>query len=146
MNTVDRELFEQLERDWTTYISKIESKGEIAWQAPHLMGKLVDFEGDLPESGAYKPDMMPATIDKYRKIYISEAEAFAGRMLYRVPRALRIYVALEPIIKRKEDYNQARMVALLNETGTACTLDSYKKRRARAKVFWVSHAKLNMNR
>ena len=143
MNTKDREVFEQLERDWTTYISKIESMEEIPWQAESVMAKMQAYKGDLPQSGSYKPDTMPGTIDKYRKFYISDGEKFAGRMLYRVPRALRIYVALEPIIKRKEDYTQARLVALLNETGTHCTLDQYKKRRAKAKMWWVYHARLS---
>ena len=102
MNRIDTETFEMLERDWVNYVSKCESREEIPWQAEGVMAKMQIYCGDLPQGGNHKPDMMPSTIDKFRKIYITEDENFAARMIFRVPVNLQKYIMLEPIIRRKE--------------------------------------------
>lgn len=141
MNRADKELFEILERDWVHYVSKCESRDEIPWQGEGLMAKMQIYQGDLPTSGTYKPDMMPSTIDKYRKIPITEAERFAARMAFRVPANLQKHIMVEPIIRRREKITQETIAALCS-----CTLDQYKKGRAKAKLFWIYHARMNMGK
>lgn len=136
MNRADTELFETLERDWVHFVSKFEASSEIPWQAEGLMAKMQIYLGDLPRSGAYKPDMMPSTIDKYRKIYTTDSERFAMRMIFRVPKNLQKFVMIEPLIRRKEKVTQD---VIANVCG--CTLDQYKKGRAKAKLFWVYEAR-----
>lgn len=103
-----------------------------------VMAKMQIYCGDLPQGGNHKPDMMPSTIDKFRKIYITEDENFAARMIFRVPVNLQKYIMLEPIIRRKEKVTQIAIAALCD-----CTLDQYKKGRTKAKLYWVYHAGIN---
>lgn len=138
MNRADKELFEILERDWVNYVSKCESREEIPWQAEGVMAKMQIYCGDLPQGGSHKPDMMPSTIDKFRKFYITEDESFAARMVFRVPVNLQKFVMLEPIIRRQEKVTQVAIAALCS-----CTVDQYKKGRAKAKLYWVYHAGMN---
>lgn len=139
MNAADHELFKVLENAFATYCDKCESRDGIPWQAEGLMGKIQTYEGDLPQSGAYKPDMMPSTVDKYRKFYITELEYFAARMMFKVPKALRDYVVIEPIIRRKENVTQETLAYVCE-----VSVDQYKKRRGRAKVFLLAIARANM--
>ena len=138
MNRADTETFEMLERDWVNYVSKCESREEIPWQAEGVMAKMQIYCGDLPQGGNHKPDMMPSTVDKFRKIYITCEEDFAARMIFRVPVNLQKYIMLEPIIRRKEKVTQVTVAALCD-----CTLDQYKKGRTKAKLYWVYHAGIN---
>jgi len=139
MNKADKELFETLERDWVNYVSKHECANEIPWQAESVMAKMQIYKGDLPESGTYKPDTMPATIDAYRKFRITDAEYFAARMMFRVPRNLQKFVMLEPLIRRKEKVTQDMIAAICS-----CSLDQYKRGRVKAKLYWVFHARNNI--
>ena len=138
MNRADTELFEILERDWVNYVSKCESREDIPWQSEGVMAKMQIYCGDLPQGGGHKPDMMPSTIDKFRKIHITEEENFSARMIFRVPVNLQKFVMLEPIIRRQEKVTQVAIAALCS-----CTVDQYKKGRAKAKLYWVYHAGMN---
>lgn len=140
MNQQDKELFELLESAWVSYYSKCENREEIPWQAEGLMGKIQTYEGELPESGAYKPDMMPATVDKFRKFYITDLEYFAAKMMFKVPKALRDFVMIEPIIRRKENVTQKLIAAICG-----VTISQYEKRRRRSKLVLLHFARLSLS-
>ena len=143
MNRQETELFEDLERHWVNYFSKCERRDEIPWRSSHPAGQLVDYLGDIPRAEGNRPDMMPGIIDKYRKFQITHNEQFAARMIFKVPKQLRIFVMLEPLIKNKPNKEGKKPSQSVIAAACGCTLDQYKKRRGKAKDRLVSHAMIN---
>lgn len=136
MNADDRDLFAALECAFSTFWDKNEHSGEIPWQAESLMGKIQTYEGDLPQSGAYKPDKMPSVVDKFRKFHVTDEEHFAAKVFMLVPLSLRYFIIVEPLIRRREKVTQKVIAAVLG-----CSVSQYEKKRARAKIFAVAIAR-----
>lgn len=141
MNHADTVIFETIEKNWIEYFSKCEVRDEIPLRSDGLMSKMQTYHGDLPQGGL-KPDIMPGMIDKYRKFHITEQEHFAFKIMMAVPKPLRPFVMIEPLIRNKPNPKTGKKPS--QEFIAAycdCTIDYYKKRRARAKEYLVLEAK-----
>jgi len=56
-------------RVFCDYAQAVTLNHELALQAPHILGILVDHAGELPVSGGYLHDVMSGRIDRMRKIH-----------------------------------------------------------------------------
>lgn len=125
---MNKDLIKKIEADWSSYFEKCQSQNGIAWEGEGVMAKMIIYQGDLPESGAYKPDMMPSIVDNVRRFYTTHDEHFAARMMFSVPEHLRLFVMVPPL-KVVSGLKQEAKAHLLG-----CSLDQYKRKRAKAKL------------
>lgn len=136
MNHADTVLFETIEKNWVEYFSKCEARDEIPLRSGDSLSRMIVYQRGL------KPDTMSDVIDKFRKFSISEKEYFAFRMMLAVPKSLRLFVMLEPLIKNKPNpKNEKKPTQGVIAALCGCTIDEYKKRRGRAKDYLVLAAK-----
>lgn len=133
MTPQDSDFIKKIEHDWVYYIEKSTQRDEIPWQAESVMAKIQIYEGDLPQSGAYKPDSMPRTIDKYRKFYITEDELFAARVMVSIPKTLQPFVMFQPLLAGRPKITQELIAAMCG-----CNLSRYKNQRHKAKLFLLA--------
>lgn len=139
MTPQDSDLIKKIEHDWVYYIEKCNSRDEIPWQAESVMAKFQIYEGDLPQSGAYKPDSMPRTIDKYRKFYITDDEKFAARVMVSVPKQLQPFVMFQPLLSGRPNVTQETVAAICG-----VSLATYRKRRTVAKLMLLGKARAKL--
>ena len=135
MTPQDSDLIKKIEHDWVYYIEKTTQRDEIPWQAESVMAKIQIYEGDLPQSGAYKPDTMPQTIDKYRKFYITDRERFAARVMVSVPKNLQPFVMFQPLLSGRPKITQETIAALCG-----CNVVRYRNQRHKAKLYLLQAA------
>ena len=131
---MNKDLIKKIEADWSSYFEKCQSQNGIAWEGEGVMAKMIIYQGDLPESGAYKPDMMPSIVDNVRRFYTTHDEHFAARMMFRVPKSLQLYVMIPPL-KAVKNLNQEAKAHLIG-----CGLEQYKYRRKKAKAWLLFRA------
>lgn len=141
MTPQDSDFIKKIEHDWVYYIEKSTHRDEIPWQAESVMAKIQIYEGDLPQSGAYKPDSMPRTIDKYRKFYITEDEIFAARVMVSIPKTLQPFVMFQPLLAGRPKITQETIAAMCG-----CNLKRYDEQRHRAKLYLLEVGKSKLKR
>lgn len=145
MTSDDKYLYEILERDFISCVEKIWTCHDIPLKGPHLNGELVTYRGDLPRSSGHVPDKMAFVVDEYRKNSLTSAEEFARVMLYKIPERLRNFILYEMVYRKWVDDSKGfRSLTQLELAHVLqCSIDQYKKARARAKETYVYLAKEN---
>ena len=92
---------DEIVNDWLSYVDKSEKHKEIAKGGESLQGKVADFHGDLPVSGAFKPETIGARVDKCAKIVITKEESRSYAIIMEMPLISRYSVTVWPQIKNK---------------------------------------------
>lgn len=133
MNRQQSERIEGIINLWLSYIDKTEAMDRIAGESPTIMGNMVDFRGDLPESSAYKPETVSNRAERMRSLYTTSDERYAHKILLRLTPRNRELVCFWPLVRNthnpitKERWTQANVAELLK-----LTLEQWTEQRERA--------------
>jgi len=96
---IHAERIQEIVNLWILFLENTEEQERIAMEGSTLEGKAVDFGGDIPQSGAYKPEALGAIVDRQRKVIISEEMKQAKEMIFSLPLEDRDLITLWPQLK-----------------------------------------------
>lgn len=105
MKRHEKQMVEQILNLWLSYREKIDYEQAITGMGPTIAGNLVDFRGELPESSAYKPEVISAKADMLRCVTITTDERTANQALMSLPPKERMLVTCWPQLRNR--YNPA---------------------------------------
>lgn len=94
-------MVEQILNLWLSYREKIDFEQAITGMGPTIAGNLVDFRGELPESSAYKPEVISAKAEKLRAVTITTEERTAQKALMSLHPRERMLVACWPQLRNR---------------------------------------------
>lgn len=101
MKRHEKQMLEHILNLWLSYREKIDYEQAITGMGPTIAGNLVDFRGELPESSAYKPEVISGKADKLRAVTITTDERTAHAALMSLPTGDRLLVTCWPQLRNR---------------------------------------------
>lgn len=140
----DNELFEIIERDFTSFCFKATLRHEALREAPHLNGLLVDYGGDIPRSEGIKPDIMVRIMTIFERNEFTKSELLAKQIVFKLKPHIRIFIESRPILNanlKKRSENWEYLTHEQTAMALGLSIQQYNRGRARAKENVIYFAK-----
>lgn len=132
----DNELFEIIERDFTSFCIKATLRDEALREAPHLNGLLVDFKGDIPRSEGLRPDIMVHIMTVFERNEFTKSELYAKTIVFKLKPQIRMFIESRPVLNanlKKRDENWEYLTHEQVAVVLGLSIQQYNRGRARAK-------------